>query len=371
MNRLHKISSVGVSIICLCAGVAFLNRIAGGAFYRRNFPEKIRYLAGAREPATILLLGTSVTYRHLDPVVIDTAFPPLDNHISHHTVNLGVSDFRITELREAVNILLSQQRQPKPRIVMEMGVSPYAQRKNDRALFSHTLKNLPYHLRIDFGRAFEYIAFPMSLLRAATEFAETVEETTALVTKRGLLIDWWRARFEPESFAEVFPNHIPNRGYHPHKLADLSQRDPTAYKNHRSFVAAHPDFLSEAQVARRRLRDGDVSLLPEARDNTDFPEQLRMVKQLQDHGYGVIAYLPPRANLGVCHLFRQEVPEDLVVIDLCDPYAFEELYETRYRVDSEHLSEEGAQILNRYFTQQLNRPSLRARLSPTVNHGIY
>jgi|GEM_PF-4738646 len=371
MKRLHRIFSAGVGVVCLCAGLAFLNRIAGGPFYTRNVPEKIRYLAGAREPATILLLGTSVTYRHLDPHVIDSAFPPPASNIPNHTVNLGVSDFRMTELREAVDILLSQQREPKPLIVIEMGVSPYAQRKNDRALFSHTVRNLSYHLGIDFRRSFQYVAFPASLLRAASEFAETIEQTTAHATKRGLLIDWWRAQFGPRSFAEIFPTHISHRGYYPHTLTTLFEDDPSAYKSRRSFVAAHPDFLSEAQLAERRLRDGDLSSLPEARDNTDFPEQFRMMKQLQDHGYPVLAYLPPRANLGVCHLFRQEVPEDLAVIDLCDPYAFAELFETRYRVDSEHLHEEGARILNRYFAQKLHRPLLRARLSPPVNHGIY
>jgi hypothetical protein len=366
MTHPSNIRGIAIGVLSLATTLWVLDVWFGEPFHTRNTPEKIRHLEVTHEPYNTILLGTSVTYRHLDPSVLDTAFlnpsSSKPENFRPYTINLGISDLRITELESIVDLVLARRDLPIQRVIMEMGISPYPQRNNDRALMSHTFSNLPYHLGINVGRSLESLPLPYSLVFAAAQVGETVEQTTAWLTRRGLLIDFLHGRRKPIPRETIRPETISRRGFYPHDLSSLPNTDPTAFQTYRRFIADHPDFLAETLERYESISRGNLALLTEAAQSTDFPRQFELIAKLQSAGHQVIAFLPPRRDQAICHVFRHSAPADLMVVDLCDPTEYPELYQTHHRVDEEHLETKGVALLNLYFAQALMKPKLRARL---------
>lgn len=107
-------------------------------------------------------------------------------------------------------------------------------------------------------------------------------------------------------------------------------------------LAAYDEALAERRTEKPRRETGD-RISQEALE--------RMIAQVEKLGATPVLIVPPTTNK------RNFVPtrereSKTIVLDFCDLEKFPELYEHRYRLDTDHLNTDGAGVFTRIFVKE-------------------
>lgn len=112
------------------------------------------------------------------------------------------------------------------------------------------------------------------------------------------------------------------------------------------------------EIAGQQLVDFDAALAdrkvkPAVRDYGDPVSQRAletMIAKIEKLGAQPVLVVPPTTNKR--NFFpRKEREKKTLVLDFCDIQKFPELYEHRYRLDTDHLNTEGAEVFTRLFVK--------------------
>jgi hypothetical protein len=317
----------------------------------RALPDELAYRAKFDQYAAdadlfdAVYVGSSLTYRAFQPVVIDPIVSR--SGVPFRSYNLGLGGSFYQQNNADIDLVLENKGSNLELIVLEL---PYVRKWSPRHMPQVNVRTVLDHsprttrvalasLRFDDSRL-----LPDQLRIAARDLGLLARWHASV--GQGLEIMRGLFGIQSEAIRQERRSFRKSRGYR----ALEAELDTIAPQKRRTRF-----LRSLAQYERRLSRLNDVAVQPDsiARRSHQFKTLVSQAERIRRAGIDVVWVAPPTTsrNLLLDLIRQQELPYP--VIDLSDANKYPKLFQVGHRFDSEHLSLHGSTIFSRKFAKAL------------------